>query len=234
MTAYKGFVSHIVYRNEENSYTVFELTLTGSDNNDGSAAALVEVTATTEPEPPKTTVRLNEYSTSKTQTLLTADGDFCAWAELYNPGDAAVSLQGFTLSDNETRTDKWVFPAVTINAKSFLVVLLSGEDKTYDGTGELHASFSLNGKEDVLLLCDALGREIDRCKVYPLRANLSCGRTKDGWRFFACATPGAKNSTDAFDSVDSAALTDSKQLVITELAAVNTGTKAPDGSTPGS
>ena len=32
MTAYKGFVSHIVYRNEENSYTVFELTLTGSDN----------------------------------------------------------------------------------------------------------------------------------------------------------------------------------------------------------
>ena len=32
MTAYKGFVSHIVYRNEENSYTVFALTLTGSDN----------------------------------------------------------------------------------------------------------------------------------------------------------------------------------------------------------
>ena len=32
MTAYKGFVSHIVYRNEENSYTVFELTLTGTDN----------------------------------------------------------------------------------------------------------------------------------------------------------------------------------------------------------
>lgn len=201
--------------------------------NDGSVALpMEEPVPVTEPEPPKTTVRLNEYSTSKTQTLLTADGDFCAWVELYNPEETAVSLQGFTLSDNENKPDKWAFPNVTIDAKSYLVVLLSGEDKAYDGTGELHANFSLNGKEDVLLLSDALGRAIDRCKVYPLRDNLSCGRTKDGWRFFACATPGAKNSTDAFDSVDSAALTDSKQLVITELAAVNTGAKAPDGSTP--
>ena len=36
MTAYKGFISHIVYRNEENSYTVFELTLTESA--DGTSA----------------------------------------------------------------------------------------------------------------------------------------------------------------------------------------------------
>ena len=41
MTAYKGFVSHIVYRNEENSYTVFELTLTESadGNSTGSSPA---------------------------------------------------------------------------------------------------------------------------------------------------------------------------------------------------
>ena len=38
MTAYKGFVSHIVYRNEENSYTVFELTLTGSDNGNSAGS----------------------------------------------------------------------------------------------------------------------------------------------------------------------------------------------------
>ena len=39
MTAYKGFVSHIVYRNEENSYTVFELTLTGSDNGNSTGSS---------------------------------------------------------------------------------------------------------------------------------------------------------------------------------------------------
>lgn len=31
MAAFKGFVSHIIYRNEENGYTVFEVTLTGED-----------------------------------------------------------------------------------------------------------------------------------------------------------------------------------------------------------
>ena len=31
MTEFKGFVSHIIYRNEENGYTVFEVTLTGTN-----------------------------------------------------------------------------------------------------------------------------------------------------------------------------------------------------------
>ena len=44
MTAYKGFVSHIVYRNEENSYTVFELTLTESA--DGTSAGSDSGTST--------------------------------------------------------------------------------------------------------------------------------------------------------------------------------------------
>ena len=30
MTEFRGFVSHIIYRNEENGYTVFEITLTGT------------------------------------------------------------------------------------------------------------------------------------------------------------------------------------------------------------
>ena len=177
-------------------------------------------------------VLLNEYSTTKTQTLLSADGEFVSWVELYNPMEQEVPLLGFALTDNEQKPDKWQFPAVTLPAKGYLVVLLSGETRPYDGTGELHASFALSGKEDSLLLFDDHGREIDRCKVYPLRSNLSCGRTKEGWRFFACATPGGKNNTDAFSSVDSAALTDSKQLVITEIAAVNTSAQAPNGKTP--
>ncbi len=190
--------------------------------------------ATTQPvtEPEKAPVRLNEYSTSKTQTLLSEDGDFVSWVELYNPGEQPVALTGFSLTDNESKPDKWQFPAVTLGGKSYLVVLLSGETKAYDGTGELHADFTLKGKEETLLLFDDLGREVDRCKVYPLRSNLSCGRTKEDWRFFACATPGKANKTDAFSSVDSAALTDSKDLVITELAAVNTSEQAPNGKTP--
>ena len=39
MADFKGFVSHIIYRNEENGYTVFEVTLTSSDSGDNKAAS---------------------------------------------------------------------------------------------------------------------------------------------------------------------------------------------------
>ena len=39
MTEFKGFVSHIIYRNEENGYTVFEVTLTGNSESSGQSPA---------------------------------------------------------------------------------------------------------------------------------------------------------------------------------------------------
>ena len=215
--------------NEDGTPAVLDTPTPGAFGEDAQEAA---AQPETEPEPEQVALLLNEYSTSKTQTLLSADGEFVSWVELYNPTDDPVLLEGFALTDNADKPDKWLFPAVTIDGKGYLVVLLSGETRAYTGKGELHADFSLSGKEDVLLLLDNSGRELDRCKVYPLRSNLSCGRTKDGWRFFACATPGKENNTDAFSSVDSAALTDSKDLVITEVAAVNTSKTAPNGKTP--
>ena len=41
MTEFKGFVSHIIYRNEENSYTVFEVTLTDTENEVGEVLTCV-------------------------------------------------------------------------------------------------------------------------------------------------------------------------------------------------
>ena len=41
MTEFKGFVSHIIYRNEENSYTVFEMTLTDAENEVGEVLTCV-------------------------------------------------------------------------------------------------------------------------------------------------------------------------------------------------
>ena len=41
MTEFKGFVSHIIYRNEENSYTVFEVTLTDAEEEVGDVLTCV-------------------------------------------------------------------------------------------------------------------------------------------------------------------------------------------------
>ena len=191
-------------------------------------------TTTTEPttEPPLAEVRINEYATSKTQTLLSDSGEFVSWVELYNPTDAAVPLKGFALSDKEKKKDKWRFPDVTIDAGGYLVVYLSGEERSFNGTGQLHADFKLNGKEDGLFLFDSRGRTVDSCKVYDLFSNLTCGRKKNGgFAFFSMATPGEKNNGTPFDSVDSAALSQSKDLLISEVAPVNTSASSPGGVT---
>ncbi|MBR5427875.1 MAG: CotH kinase family protein, partial [Clostridia bacterium] len=173
-------------------------------------------------------VVINEYTTNDTQTITDADGDFTAWAELYNRGSEPVSLGGFYLSDDPGEPDKWMIPECEIEAGSYLLIYLNGADKTEPPS----ASFSLSGKEEYLLLSDPAGNETDRCRVYELFANLTCGRTPDGadeFAFFASATPGRANDRQAFSSVDSAARTGSKAPVITETAAVNTFQKAPNG-----
>ena len=110
-------------------------------------AEATETTAeptTAEPttEAPLAAVRINEYATSKTQTLLSDSGEFVSWVELYNPADDPVSLEGFALSDKQSKKTKWRFPQVTLEAKSFLVVYLSGEERAFDGAGALHPARS--------------------------------------------------------------------------------------------
>ncbi len=191
-----------------------------------------ETTAAPTTEAPLAELRINEYATGKTQTLLSDSGEFVGWVELYNPTDAAVSLKGFALSDKPNKKTKWRFPDVTLDAGGYLVVYLSGEERAFDGTGELHADFKLNGKEEGLFLFDDHGRTVDSCKVYDLFSNLTCGRKKDGaFAFFPTATPGKPNTAPPFDSVDSAARTANKDLVISEVAPVNTSVASPGGVT---
>lgn len=175
-------------------------------------------------------VLINEYSTNNTQTLTDSDGDFVSWVELYNSGETA-DLSGLFLSDNAENKQKWAFPSGTkIKKNGYLVVYLSGKEK--DGESELHASFKLNGKEEKLFLFDKNGKEHSSIQVFDLFSNLSCGLDSNGKTvFFSRSTPGKKNSTVAFDSIESARKTKNKELVITEVSAVNTSFKAPDGET---
>lgn len=176
----------------------------------------------------QSTLLINEYATSESITVEDGDGDFTAWMEIYNAGQAAVDLTGYTLTDNPARADKWTFPACSIEGGGYLVVYLSG--KTAAPAGELHAAFSLSGEEDALLLYDAGGGLIDSVAVRPLTSNLSCGLTGDGaWEFFPLPTPGKANTTASFADIHSARYPANKTLTVNEIAAVNvTGVQADD------
>ncbi len=64
------------------------------------------------------------------------------WIELYNPGAAAVSLDGWWLTDNLGQTARWQFPNVSIPAGGTLLVWASGKDRRVAGQA-LHTNFSL-------------------------------------------------------------------------------------------
>lgn len=180
------------------------------------------------------TVRINEYASKGSLTFTDADSEYVPWVELFNSGDKDVSLSGMVLTDKELVKDGWSFPDVSIPAGGYLIVILAGKAKAYAPGGELHADFTLNGKEPALTLYSG-NAVVDSCAVHDLVSNVTFGRSgenADTWLFFPKATPGAANTVAGFPSIDSAKYPASKDVAITEVVAVNaTLSAAPDGMT---
>ena len=154
------------------------------------------------------------------------EGEFVSWVEIYNSSKHTVNLKGYALTDDSLDPQKWVFPNYKLEAGKFALVYLSGKTKEYTvGAKRIHATFKLNGNEESLILYNDNGTEIDRCQVFDLFSNLTCGRDRKDtskFVFFAKATPGRTNPAAGFDSVDSALYTKNREIAITEVAAVNT------------
>jgi len=177
-------------------------------------------------------LRINEYSTNSTETLMDDEGEFVSWVEIYNGTEKEVNLKGYSLSDDKLDKQKWIFPEYRIAPGGYGVVYLSGKDKAYGGGRTIHCNFKLNGKEETLYLFSKTGHVADEVSVYELFSNLTCGRTNenpDKFAFFARPTPGRKNAGTHFDSVESARYTGNRELAITEVAAVNTTKEHTDG-----
>ncbi|HUS72513.1 MAG TPA: lamin tail domain-containing protein, partial [Sedimentisphaerales bacterium] len=84
---------------------------------------------------------------------LDGNGDSSDWIEIYNPTDAAVSLDGWYLTDSNDDRDKWQFPdGLEIDPGGFRIVFAS--DKTeqenpsnypyVDPKGYYHTNFELD------------------------------------------------------------------------------------------
>jgi hypothetical protein len=96
-------------------------------------------------------VTISEFMASNSRTLRDADGDYPDWLELYNAGDAAVSLLGWYLTDDNADLRKWRFPDVTLGPRGFLVVFASAKNRAV-ADAELHTSFNLNADGEYLAL----------------------------------------------------------------------------------
>jgi len=145
------------------------------------------------------------YSNS-TKSERPYDADYGSWIEIYNKSDSPVNLSGFSLSDNESKPRKWVFPdGTSIAGKGYLVLQLEGslpregqseKDVTADQRKYL-LNFDIAAEGETLMLYDAEGVMIDRVIVPPAHACISYGRDATGaWKLFDTPTEGAQNGAD--------------------------------------
>ena len=143
-------------------------------------------------------VRINEVLPSNKYDVTDEDGDRSDWVELYNSSDSPVDLSAYYLSDDAANPGKWALPSFSLMPNSYVVIFLSGKDRT-DGA-ELHTSFKLSSTDDGLFLSNFNGMRQDAIIVpEELSPNVSVGRGEDGsLLYYARPTPGEKNSSVGF------------------------------------
>ena len=90
---------------------------------------------------------ISEFLAINDTGLQDAEGKRPDWIEIHNPGETAVSLDGWYLTDGD---EQWQFPDVSMEGGAYLVVFASGKDRL--GPIELHTNFKLDGDGEYLAL----------------------------------------------------------------------------------
>ncbi len=162
---------------------------------------------------------INEIMSSNGGATSAPDGGIYDWIELYNGNNYDIHLSNYGLSDVADKT-KWVFPDITIKAKSYLVVYLSGTKQ--EG---LYANFKLSssGKE-TLSLKNKNGKVIDAVETVSLNKNQVMARNNDGkWVITSSSTPGFMNTEEGRTAYIESIKAETSDLEITEVLPNNAG-----------
>lgn len=163
---------------------------------------------------------LNEVMTSNKGTLTDSDGNLYDYVEIYNGNDHDVNLKGYGLSDQST-TIKYTFPDVTIAAKGYLIIYLSGTT-----TDEYHAPFKLKAAGgETLALFKPSGKTVDAVQTVSLTKDTVMARNGEGkWVIQSDPTPGYANTVEGHEAfIASLMKTDSATIKINEILASNKG-----------
>jgi len=105
------------------------------------------------------------------------DGNFDDWFELFNAGNAAVDLSGYTLSDDPVDPAKYALPTGTVLAAEDHLLIWADEELDQ---GPLHAGFNLSALGDSIFLYAPDGSVVDSVTFGQQAPDLSEGRWKDG------------------------------------------------------
>jgi hypothetical protein len=139
-------------------------------------------------------VRLNEVLPSNSNDCADEVGERNDWLELYNLGDSAVDLAGYSLTDDTASPRKSVIPeGVSIEAHA---TLLFWADDTID-QGKTHLAFKFKKITEEVVLYDTNEVQVDLFRWSNGVSDVSFARVPDGsGEWIRCGKPtcGAANA----------------------------------------
>ena len=110
---------------------------------------------------------ISEFQADNVDTILDEDGASSDWIEIYNPAGTAVNLAGMSLTDDPLVLQKWVFPSISVAARSRLLVWASVKNRT-NPAAPLHTNFDLAAGGEYLALVAADGTtKLTEFNTYP-------------------------------------------------------------------
>lgn len=113
-----------------------------------------------------------EFVADNDGSVVDENGDAEDWIEIYNDSGSPVELSGWSLTDDSSDLQKWIFPpGTTVEAEGFLPVFASGKNRRVAGR-ELHTNFKLSRSGEYLGLIKADGSTIehDFAPAFPAQA----------------------------------------------------------------
>jgi hypothetical protein len=144
-------------------------------------------------------VTINEFMASNTSTV--KDPDFnndADWIELYNNGTTAINLNGYFLTDNLSKPNKWTISNLTIEAKGFVILWADSKDSAN------HTNFNLSATAEQIGLFKTDLTPVDTLSYGLQDPNISMGRSTDGsttWTLFTKSTPGSSNTSTSYNGI---------------------------------
>jgi hypothetical protein len=147
---------------------------------------------------------INELMTSNAGVVQDEDGDTPDWIELYNNSSNPVNLQRWTITDDSLETDKWEFPAATLQPGEYLLIFASDKNRT---TGPyLHTSFRLGAGRESVFLYNSQGQLVDEYIATCIPSGFSFGHLPDGAgnkTHLTIPSPGKSNNQSTTASIRS-------------------------------